>query len=307
MRIGLAVELGGRAGWLVEPPTFDDLRARVLLAEEVGFDLIMVDDQLSSPLEDITVGGWNSVAVLAALAEATSRIDLGHSVVNAPYRHPGILAQVAATLDEISGGRFFLGIGAGNTPDADYESFGIAADPRYSRFVETLQIVHDLLRTGTSTFKGTYHATDGAELPLRGPRDGDIPIIVAAGGPRMMRTAARLADGWNWWAMPFASPDDMRPRIDELERACEEVGRDPATLGRSLDLYFPVAPVGWDRQADGDPPPATAEQTAEALLAYGDLGVTEVRCYLPRRNLAHADRLPAVEAMADVVRLLHAA
>jgi alkanesulfonate monooxygenase SsuD/methylene tetrahydromethanopterin reductase-like flavin-dependent oxidoreductase (luciferase family) len=307
MRIGLAIELGGRPGWLVEPPTYDDLRARAHLAEEVGFDLVMVDDQLSSPLEDVTVGGWSSVAVLAALAQATSRIDLGHSVVNAPYRHPGILAQIAATLDEISGGRFYLGIGAGNTPDADYESFGILADPRYSRFVETLQIVHDLLRTGTSTFDGTYHATNDAELPLRGPRKGDIPIIVAAGGPRMMRTAARLADGWNWWAMPFADPADMRPRIDELERACDEVGRDPATLDRSLDLYFPVAPVGWDRQADGDPPPATAEQTAEALLAYGDLGVTEVRCYLPRRNLAHADRLPAVEAMADVVRLLHAA
>jgi len=307
MRIGLAIELGGRKGWLVEPPGHDDLRARALLAEEVGFDLVMVDDQLSSPLEDITVGGWNSVAVLAALAEATSRIELGHSVANAPYRHPGILAQIAATIDEISGGRFYLGIGAGNTPDADYASFGIAADPRFSRFVETLQVVHELLRTGTSTFQGTYHTTSNAELPLRGPRDGNIPIIVAAGGPRMMRTAARLADGWNWWAMPFANPEDMAPRIQELERACEEVGRDPATLDRSLDLYFPVAPVGWDRAADGDPPPVSAEQTAEALLAYGDLGISEVRCYLPRRGLTSAERLPAVEAMADVVSLVHAA
>jgi alkanesulfonate monooxygenase SsuD/methylene tetrahydromethanopterin reductase-like flavin-dependent oxidoreductase (luciferase family) len=307
MRIGLAIELGGAPGWLVEPPTHDDLRARALLAEEVGFDVVMVEDQLSTPMEDVTVGSWESVVILAALAEATTTIDLGHSVINAPYRNPGHLAEIAATLDEVSGGRFFLGIGAGNTPDADYHAFGIPADPRYSRFVETLQIVHDLLRTGASTFDGTYHVTRGAELVQRGPRNGDIPIIVAAGGPRMMRTAAQLADGWNWWAVPFANPNDMRPRIDELERACEEVGRDPATLDRSLDLYFPVAPVGWDRQADGDPPAATAEQTAEALLAYRDLGVTEVRCYFPRRNLAHADRLPAVEAMADVVALLHAA
>jgi alkanesulfonate monooxygenase SsuD/methylene tetrahydromethanopterin reductase-like flavin-dependent oxidoreductase (luciferase family) len=303
----LAIELGGRPGWRVEPPTHDDVRARALLAEEVGFDLVMVEDQLSVPMDDVTVGSWESVVILAALAEATTKIDLGHSVVNAPYRRPGHLAEIAATLDEVSGGRFFLGIGAGNTPDADYHAFGIPADPRYSRFVETLQIVHDLLRTGTSTFEGTYHVTRGAELVQRGPREGDIPIIVAAGGPKMMRTAARLADGWNWWAVPFADPDDMRPRIDELERACEEVGRDPATLDRSLDLYFPVAPVGWDREDAGDPPPATAEQTAEALLAYRDLGVSEVRCYLPRRNLAHDDRLPAVEAMADVVELLHAA
>ncbi len=301
MRIGLAIELTGKPGWRIEPPSFDHVRSQGVLAERTGFDLVIVEDALSFPVDELTVGAWESVVVLGALAEATSTIRIGHGVVNAPYRSPGHLAKIAETLDEVSGGRYVLGLGSGNTPDADYHAFGIPADHRYSRFVEYLSIVHDLLRHGRAQFDGTYHTVRDAQLVLRGPRPAGPPIVVGAHGPKMLRATARFADEWNWWVAPFAAPEGLRPLVDELTRACEEVGRDPDTLGRSLDVYFPVAPPGWDPERDGDPPPVSDAAVAEALLAYGELGIREVRCYLPRRDVTPQQRLQAIEDMADVV------
>lgn len=301
MRIGLAIELTGRPGWRIEPPSFDHVRSQGVLAERTGFDLLVIEDVLSMPLDDVTVGAWESVVVLSALAEATTTIRLGHGVVNAPYRSPGHLAKIAETLDEVSGGRYVLGLGSGNTPDADYHAYGIPADRRYSRFVEYLRIVHDLLRHGSAELDGRYHTVRGAQLVLRGPRPAGPPIVVGAQGPKMLRATAQLADEWNWWVPPFATPDQVRPLTEELTRACEEVGRDPDTLGRSLDVYFPVAPSGWERERDGDPPQVSDADVVESLLAYGELGIGEVRCYLPRRGVTPQQRLEAIEDMADIV------
>lgn len=301
MRIGLAIELSGKPGWRIEPPSFDHVRAQGRLAEEAGFDLLIVEDALSFPLEEVTAGAWESVVVLGAVAEATTTIGIGHGVVNAPYRAPGHVAKIAETLDEVSGGRYVLGLGSGNTPDADYHAFGIPADHRYSRFVEYLQIVHDLLRHGRAELDGAYHTVRDAQLVPRGPRPAGPPIVVGAQGPKMLRVTAQFADQWNWWVPPFSSPDQIRPVIEELERACEEVGRDPETLGRTLDVYFPVAPAGFDRERDGAPPQVSDDDVAESLLAYGELGIGEVRCYLPRRGVTPEQRLQAVGDMADIV------
>lgn len=305
IRVGLAIELSGRPGWRVEAPSFGFVREQAQTAERAGFDLVVVEDALSFPFDDITVGAWESVVVLSALAEATTTIRLGHSVINMPYRAPGHLAKIAGTLDEVSGGRYVLGVGAGNTPDADYRAFGIAADHRYSRFVESLEIIHAMLRHGRAEFDGRHHVVEGAELVLRGPRPAGPPIIVGAGGPKMIRAAARFADGWNWWANPHATPQQIAPLVEELDRACVDVGRDPSTISRSLDLYFPVAPSGWDVERDGEAPEADDDETVDALLAYARLGVSEIRCYLPRR-VSPSERLQTIEAMTGVVARVHA-
>ena len=293
MRIGLAIRLYGIPGSPRPLPTWQSLRHQALTAEATGFDLVVVEDALSFPLEDKTVGLWESISVLAAMAEATTTIDVGHSVLNGPYRSPGMVAKVAETLDEISGGRYILGIGAGNSPDADYAAFGFPADHRYSRFAEQIEIVHRLLRHGRVDYEGAFHTARGAEMVLRGPRAQGPPIVIAAAGPKMLGLVARFADGWNWWAKPHATPAELRPMMGDLDRACEEAGRDPATLARSLDLYFPVGP---ERDDTG----SSDQAAAEAILAFGDLGVTEVRCYLPAAD-THDDQLAAISGMEGVV------
>lgn len=293
MRIGVAIRLLALPGGRWPVPGWADIRAQAIAAEDAGFDRVVVEDGLSWPLEEVTGGAWESVCLLGGLAQATTRIGLGHSVLNAPYRAPGVTAKVAETLDEMSAGRYVLGIGAGNTPDADYSAYGIPAEPRFSRFAETLEIIHDLLKQGRSTLDGRFHRTEGAEMVLRGPSGHGPPIVVAAGGPRMKRLAARFADEWNWWA---SKPEDraaIPEHLADLERACEEVGRDPGSLTRSLDVYAPFS--------EGEP---SDERTAAELLALGELGIDEVRCYL-QREPTHEATLESIRSMAPVVDLVH--
>ena len=236
-----------------------------------------------------------------ALAAATSRIEIGHSVINAPYRSPGLTAKAAATLDEISGGRYFLGMGLGNT--TDYEAFGIPADRRYARFAESIEVIHGLLRHGRADFEGTYQSLRDARMVLRGPRSGGPPIIIAAQGPKMLRLAARYADGWNWWSAGRPDLDRLAWTVADLERACDEVGRDPETLRRTLDVYSvdPLCRYAGREEAIG----GTSSEIAEALLRFGVLGFEEVRVNVfPIDSL---DALPrAIEALGEVVELLHA-
>lgn len=301
MDIGLALSLSGTAdGQRSEPATWQVLRRQAELAEQVGFDVLIAEDALTMPQPGSpTLGYLDADTVLGALAPVTSRVRLAHGVLNAPYRSPGVIARMAATLDEISSGRFELGLGAGNTPARDYEAFGIPADPRFGRFVETLEIVHALLRTGSATVEGTYWSARDAELIMRGPTPGGPPILVAAYGPRMMGLTARLADRWNWWVDRDGSAADLRPVLERLDDACEEVGRDPSTLGRTLDVYLDQVPGT----------PAADEALGDRLLSFGEVGVSEVRCYLHPflegcRTLD--GRLELVERMRGVVEHVRA-
>lgn len=230
----------------------------------------------------------------AAIAASTTTIGIGHAVINNPYRHPTLVARSAVTLDEISGGRYRLGIGLGNTPD-DYPPFGIDADHRYSRFAEAIAVIHGLLREGRASLDGEYYRVPDAELVLRGPRPSGIPIVIAAGKPKAIRLAARYADEWNWWVEPDA--EGGRERLEALTRevdaACQEIGRDPATLRRSVDLFSFTAPVGSDEVA----------ALAARLLAYGELGFDEIRCDVrPGSGLTGA---AAMASMSGVVRRVH--
>lgn len=276
------------------------MRDQVLVAEAVGFDLAVIEDALLGPSDQ--TGYWESVSMAGALVAATSRIEIGHSVINAPYRFAGLTAKVAETLDEIAGGRFFLGIGLGNT--VDYEHFGIPADRRYTRFAEAIQIIHRLLRTGRADIDGTYQSARGARMVLRGPRRGGPPIVIAAQGPKMLRLAARYGDGWNWWSSGRPDLDRLAPIVAELERACDEVRRDPSTLRRTLDVYS-LDPLGRFAGPE-DPIGGTPAEIAETLLRFGELGFDEVRVNVfPVDSL---DALPrAIEALAEVVELVHAA
>ncbi len=297
MRIGLINQLGGSPGGAAPAPTWASISERAAVAEAVGFDSFVFGDELLTRGGKSSRGHWESVSIAAALAAATSRIEIGPSVFNPPYRSAALLAKIAETIDEISGGRFIFGIGAGNTPD-DYEAFGFAADHRYSRFAEAIEIIHGLLKDGTVDYAGEYHSARNAELVLRGPRSHGPPIIIAASGSKMLRLVARYADCWNWWASDHrGAMETLRPIIEELERACAELGRDPATLRRSLDLYAvdPLNRVDNESVLSG-----TAAEISETLLGFAALGFDEIRCDV------YPTTVEGIEAMKEIVELVHA-
>jgi len=299
VRIGIVIGLHGTKD---RAPTWNQLRDEVRVAEDVGFDLAVVEDGLLYRDDDGTVGFWESVSIAGALCASTSRIEIGHSVINAPYRAAGLVAKIAETLDEVAGGRFILGIGLGNT--LDYDQFGIRADQRFSRFSETIQIIHALLRTGHVDFEGEYQFARDAELVPRGPRPKGPPLVIAARGPKMMQLTARYADGWNWWSPGPPDLDELRGMLAELDRHCATVGRDPATLRRSLDLYS-LDPLGVapepERVVAGGP-----DEIAARLLPLGELGFDEVRCNVVPGEDA-PERLRAISALGAVAAGVHQA
>ena len=304
MRIGLINQLYGRPGGDRPAPTWSSISERASVAEVIGFDMFVFEDALLYRGMETTSGVWESVSIAAAIAATTETIEFGQSVVNSPYRSPAMMAKIAETLDEISGGRYVLGIGAGNTDDADYEAFGFPTDLRYSRFVEAIEIIHTLLKTGEIDFEGEFYTARSAELVMRGPRPEGPPINIAAAGPKMLRLVARYADAWNWWGWD-ESFDQISERLtlitDTLDRACEAEERDPGTLGHTFDLYA-VVPEGFSPEGSGMDQPVTGSsgQIAEFILRLGELGFDEVRCDV------YPKTTDAIEAMQPVVDLVHA-
>jgi alkanesulfonate monooxygenase SsuD/methylene tetrahydromethanopterin reductase-like flavin-dependent oxidoreductase (luciferase family) len=297
MRIGLAlrmIEEPESRGRII--PRWEHMQAQTLAAERAGFDLVTIADGVSEHGR----GYWEAMTLAGALAASTTTIGIAHSVVNAPYREPAVVARAADTLDEITGGRYTLGIGAGNTPD-DYRMFDMDADPRFSRFAERLKVIVSLLRTGTVDFDGQFEHAHADWWSPRGPRPQGPPIVVAAGGPKMVALTARLADGWNWWADTGGAPDHLPPILEQLNRACEVSGRDPSSVGRTVDMYS-FDPLGMTDQ----PQFATgsAEEMADPIIGLADLGIDEVRIEVVAERSKLAE---ATEAMAEVVGLVHSA
>jgi len=308
MRLGLINQLHGRPDGATPAPSWKSISERAAAAEAAGFDMFVFEDALLYRGESGTDGVWESVVIAAAVAATTSRINLGQSVVNSPYRAPAMTAKIAETIDEISGGRFVLGIGAGNTPDSDYQAFGIPTDKRFSRFAEAIQIIHGLLKNGEIDFEGEFYSVKQAELVLRGPRQNGPPINIAAGSPKMLQLATRYGDAWNWWGWDETLEQiriRLRPIINLLEQACEAEERDPSTLVRTFDLYTVVPEPFRNRigNAEGlqveQPVTGTSAEIAEYILSLGELGLEEVRCDVWPNETA------AVEAMAPVVEIVH--
>lgn len=296
MRIGVALrmiegpESRGRA-----VPRWEHIRDQAIAAEETGFDLVVMADAISEGGR----GYWEGMTLAGALAAVTDRIGVAHSVINAPFREPAVVARAADTLDEISGGRYTLGIGAGNTPD-DYAMFGMEADPRFSRFAEAMDVITSLLHTGTVDVDGEFEHAHADWFSPRGPRHRGPSIVIAAGGPKMVDLTARLADGWNWWASAGETPTHLDPIIENLERGSERYGRQ---IERSVDLYS-FDPLGLV----DEPPPGlvtgSAEEMAEPIVALSDLAVDEVRIDIFADPPLQAE---ATRAMSDVVELVHRA
>ena len=204
---------------------------------------------------------------------------------------------MAVTIDEISGGRFILGIGAG-WHENEYRAFGYPYDHRYSRFAEALAIIHALLREGQVDFGGSYYSARECEIRPAGPRPKDIPLMIGTVGHRMLRLTARYADIWN--EMPMANGRNDAGIAAELrilvDQACEEVGRDPATLERTLTIH--VSPLGGTDSMFGQGHSGSPEGIAGALAQFATEGISQLQLLVSPNSLA------GIEAMGPVLEAL---
>lgn len=271
----------------VPTPQWDDMLTLARMAEDVGFDSIWVPDVMTSRSDESRVGSWESGSVLAALAATTTRITLGSYVLRGGIRNPTLVAKMADTIDEISGGRFVLGVGAGSSNPEEGRMFGYPHDRHYSRFADSLEIIHSLLRTGAVDFDGRYHQAH-CEISPRGPRGNEIPLLVGAGGPKMIRLAAQYADNWNYFLIYGRShPDELTSRQQLLDASCAEFGRDPSAIERSAMVNASVVPYPEAMRAMlGEPIHGSPEAVAAGLMEFARAGFADVHVSMPQTPAA---------------------
>ncbi|MEM7541432.1 MAG: LLM class flavin-dependent oxidoreductase [Pseudomonadota bacterium] len=309
MKIGLMLPQAdgmrgpGVRGW-------DQVSAMAKQAEDVGFDSLWLVDHLIYRLEgeDKARGYWEGWSLLSAVAAITSKVELGTLVLAMGWRNPALLAKMADTVEEISGGRLILGLGSGYHR-YEYDAFGFPFDYKVSRFEEAIQILHGLLRTGEVDFEGKFHSARECELTPRGPRAEGPPILMGTVKPRMMACMAKYADYWNAYYddthNKVSGIENLRPVVDE---ACEKEGRDPATLKRTVtalvadstaDPWWDKLPTdNWVEQGPLKPLQGDPETIAEGLAAYHEAGIDHLQVCLEPTNLQ------TIEEFAPVLDLV---
>ncbi|HUH17534.1 MAG TPA: LLM class flavin-dependent oxidoreductase [Methylomirabilota bacterium] len=295
MRIGLMLPIAEDAT-TGRPPSFDHLRDMTLAAERGGLDSVWCADHvLFRSDDDGTRGIHEAWTMLAALAAVTERVELGPLVLCVPFRNPALTAKMAATLEEVSGGRLILGLGCG-WHEPEFDAFDYPFDHRVGRFAEALDIILPMLRTGTATFEGRWHAARDAALTPRGPRPEGPPIMIAGKQPRMLELVARHADQWNaaWYGHPDEA-HELRERLARLREALDAVGRDPGTLELTAGVFVAVAD---DPDAPDTAMRGSIEEIAQALAGYAELGMSHLIVHLWPRTPEAVTQLARAAAVA---------
>ena len=219
--------------------------------------------------------------MLAGLSAVTSRVELGPLVACTNFHNPALLAKQAATIDEISGGRFVLVLGAGWNR-TEFDAFGYPYDHRIDRFEEAFTIIRTLLREGAIDFDGRYYQARDCELLPRGPRPEGPPLMIGSVGPRMLDITMPHADSWNvWFVDTDNSPAGVAPLRDLVDDACRRAGRDPEAVERTVAVQVRM-PGGTGRLAgDGKRTPSplegSAAEMADVLRAYAHEGIAHVQ------------------------------
>lgn len=277
--------------------------AMARLAEDAGFDSVWIGEHLLYRFPDRpSRGPWEAWTTLSAIAASTTRIRLGPLVACTAFHNPAVLAKQAATLDEISGGRFVLGLGAGWN-ETEFKAFGIPFDHRIARFEEAFTIIRTLLREGAIDFDGRYYSARDCELIPRGPTPGGPPLLIGSSGERMLAIALPHVDAWNaWYADTDNSPAGVAALRDRVDTACRAAGRDPASIDRTMAVLVRMSGGLGRLQGDSRPPPAPLagppEVLAAGLRAYAAAGIAEVQLVMDPITAA------AIEEFVPVLELL---
>ena len=227
----------------------DELAAIANAAEEVGFDSLWVGDHLLYRGDGRPERGpWDCWTTLAWLAGITERVELGPLVACTAFHPPGILARQAAAVDELSGGRLVLGIGAGWNEE-EFRAFGLPFDRHVSRFEEAFTIVRQLIAGERVTFTGTYYSVDDALLlppPVRRPK-----LMIGANKPRMLAITLPHVDAWNTWFTHYGNTaEGFAAHNAEVSGAAERAGRDPGEIERSACVLVAIDGGAGERARD---------------------------------------------------------
>jgi alkanesulfonate monooxygenase SsuD/methylene tetrahydromethanopterin reductase-like flavin-dependent oxidoreductase (luciferase family) len=278
VKVGVIIPLHGPfAGPDYSAPSYGKMKGIAQVAEKSGLDSAWITDHLifRFPPENQNVGSHEAFTIWAGIAEATSTIELGSLVLCAPFRNPAMLAKLAVSLNEIANNRVTFGVGCG-WHEPEFKAFGYPFNNVVSRFDETMQVLHPLLRNGKVDFHGNYYEALNCELDPPDTRPGAIPIMIASTQPRMMDLTARYADQWNtaWWG----DTDGYTERVADLDAACVREGRDPSTIvktaGIIIDFADDAAPLdSYDPKKAIKGP---VELVAEKLNAYAEAGCDHV-------------------------------
>jgi len=261
------------------PELLDMIRA----IEDLGYDSIWLGEHLLYRwAERPARGPWEAWTMLAAIAAVTTRVEFGPLVACTNFHNPALLAKQASTIDEVSGGRFILGLGAGWNV-TEFEAFGFPYDHRVDRFEEAFTIISTLLREGAIDFDGRFYQARDCELLPRGPRPAGPPLLIGSNGPRMLRMTMPIASAWNSWYADLGNDPTGVARLRTIvDEACRDVGRDPADVERTVAVLVRL-PGGTGRlQGDyrqDETPPLSGSTTemADVLRAYAAEGIGHVQ------------------------------
>jgi F420-dependent oxidoreductase-like protein len=265
--------------WPNASQTWLDILATAQHAERTGWDGIYVADHFLPSIGDDSGPMQECWALLAGVAAAVPRVRLGSLVCGNTYRHPAVLANQAATVDQMSGGRLVLGLGAG-WQENEHDAYGIALPAPGSRLdmlEEACQVVKGLLTQPRTTFDGEYYELTDAPCEPK-PVQDPLPLLIGGGGERRtLRIAAQFADEWNVWG----TPELLAQKGAVLERHCADVGRDPSAIQRSTQalLFMSENQEFLDRIRAADVPRpmviGTPPEVTDILGRYVEAGVDE--------------------------------
>ncbi len=262
---------------------FEHVAGLAVRAEAAGFDLVTVMDHFYQIVgvgpEDAPM--LEAYSTLSAIAARTSRVRVGALVTGVTYRNPALLAKTVTTLDVISGGRAILGLGAAWN-DSEHRGYGFdfpRVGERMDRLDETLTICRRMFTEERPTFEGRFYRIEEALNRPRPIQPGGPRILIGGGGEqRTLRLVARHADYAHWFPLGMEA---LRHKTELLERYCEEIGRDPASITRTMAA--PVLLVADEREGDArlaEIPPerrraliaATPSRAVDVLGEYLDAG-----------------------------------
>ena len=295
------MKIGVQLPEVERPVRWSEVRDIARTVEDSGFDSIWVGDHLLYRDEDgETKGPWEAWTSLAALAEITSRVELAPLVAATSFHNPAMIAKFASTVDEVSGGRLILGLGAG-WDRTEYEAFGFPYDRRVSRFEEAFTIITTLIREGAIDFAGEHYTHRGMELKPRARPD--MKVLIGSNGSRMLRIALRRADMWNSWFEWFGNrADGIAPLQQGVDEACVEVGRDPGEIERTAAVYVQLGRGGGREAGDlergvATPITGTPEEIAAELGAFQAAGISHLQVVLDPIDAAGVTELAGIVAL----------
>jgi probable F420-dependent oxidoreductase len=274
-----------------------EIRAMAEAVEDLGFDSIWVGDHLLYVENGVRMGPWEAWTQLAAIAAVTRRVEIGPLVAALPFHEPAVLAKMVATVDEVSGGRLVVGVGAGWN-EVEFRAFGLPFEHRVARFEEAFEILRRLLAGERFDFDGRFYRLEGAELLPPPARTGGPGFMVGSIGPRMLAATLPHVSAWNVWFDEFYNrPEGIERPLRELHRGCEAVGRDPATIEKTVAALVQLGPVATRRNSL-EPITGSTADIAGVLERFADVGIDGVQLVLDPITLESIER--AAEALAEL-------